>query len=79
MGPAWLGKPGMGRQGDREAETGQPERWGAVENIWVSGRPFPLHPCSPELRPLSCSRPPDSRLRSPSCWPRSQMSPGKAS
>ena len=41
--------------------------------------PTTSNPCLPELRPLSCSKPPDSRLRSPSCWPRSQMSPGKAS
>lgn len=68
----WGGGEKIKRQSE-EPEKQETVGWGGP------GRPYYLYPCLPELRPLSCSKPPDSRLRSPSCWPRSQMSPGKAS
>ena len=72
-------REGGGGRRSSSREWGPGETGDSGKDWGVPGRSHCLHPCSPELRPLSCSRPPDSRLRSPSCWPRSQMSPGKAS
>lgn len=76
---AWLEKPGVQKGETKRQRKGILRDEGQWEILGCPGQPCSLYPCSPELRPLSCSRPPDSRLRSPSCWPRSQMSPGKAS